>query len=205
METKFIPTPTGRFHAKVTGSGAAVVLVHGYGEHNSWKTWEKNVAALAEHFTVYALDMLGYGESQKFAPRLPDETHARSLLELLDAEKIARASLVGLSWGGEICMRAVTLAPTRVTKLVLVDSAGAKRAATDYAIACPTLIVWDQDDAVIPAANAQILANAIKNSPVVIFTRGQRDPDADPENKHWSQMTHAREWNRAVSEFLRGG
>jgi pimeloyl-ACP methyl ester carboxylesterase len=72
-------------------------------------------------------------------------------------------------------------------------------------IECPTLIVWDEDDVVIPVAGAQVLANAIPNSRVRVFKRAERDPDADPNNRHWSQVSHSREWNRVVAEFLAGG
>ena len=48
MESKFIHIPSGKFHAMVAGSGEPVLLLHGRSvELNSWKTWEKNIAALA--------------------------------------------------------------------------------------------------------------------------------------------------------------
>ena len=123
-------------------------------------------------------------------------------------EKIKQANLVGLSWGGAIAQAITLSVPERVNKLVLVDSAYSK-SEEDLArlrqITCPTLITWDEDDVVIPVAGAQILANAIPNSRVRIFKKSERDADADPNNKHWSQMTHAGNWNTTVTEFLREG
>ena len=48
------------------GQGDAVVLLHG-GEFgvNAELGWENNIAALAEHYRVFALDMLGFGDSAK--------------------------------------------------------------------------------------------------------------------------------------------
>ena len=206
MESKFIQTPSGKFHAMLDGAGAAVVLVHGYDpKFNSWRTWQKNIAALAAHRRVYALDLLGYGESDQPTPRLDARGEANALIELLDAEKLAPVSLIGLSWGGAIAQIVVGTAPERVDKLVLVDSGydGSERGiARLNKIACPTLIVWDEDDVVIPVAGARILGDAIPRSRVCVFQRDERDADANPENRHWSQETHSREWNKVVTEFL---
>lgn len=207
MESKFISTPSGKLHAMVAGAGVPTLLLHGSSvEFNSWRTWEKNIDALANVVRVYALDLLGYGESDKPTPHPDAHSEAKALLELLEAEKIARANLVGLSWGGRIAQLIATTAPARVNKLVLVDS-GYSQSEEGLVrlrqITCPTLIVWDEDDAVIPVAGAQILANAIPNSRVRIFKRAERDADADPNNRHWSQLSHAREWNKTVVDFLK--
>jgi pimeloyl-ACP methyl ester carboxylesterase len=207
MESKFIRTPSGTFHAMVEGTGNAVLLIHGRSvDLNSWRTWQKNIPALAAHHRVYALDLLGYGESDKPTPVPDARDQAKALIELLDTEGIPRAVLIGLSWGGLIAQIVVGAAPERVAKLVLVDSgheANERGIARLKEIACPTLIVWDEDDSVIPVANAKIIGNAIRNSRVRIFKREERDADADPENRHWSQETHSREWNKVVTDFLR--
>ncbi|MBI5652602.1 MAG: alpha/beta fold hydrolase [Chloroflexi bacterium] len=207
MDSKFISTPSGKFHAIVAGAGAPVILIHGSSvDLNSWRTWERNIDALATVARVYALDLIGYGKSDNPEPRLDARGQARAVIELLDAERIERASLIGLSWGGGIAQIIATTAPTRVNKLVLVDSsysAKPENLARLQTIACPTLIVWDEEDAVAPVTGAAILANAIPNSRVRIFKRDERDPDADPNNRHWSQVSHARAWNKIVTEFLR--
>jgi pimeloyl-ACP methyl ester carboxylesterase len=207
MESKLIRTPSGKFHAMLDGAGDPVLLIHGRSvELNSWRTWEKNITALAAQNRVFALDLLGYGESDQVKP-LPDASgQARALIELLDAEKIERTNLVGLSWGGTIAQWIVGLAPARVDKLVLVDSGydvSERGLARLEAIACPTLIVWDEDDSVIPVAGAQILGDAIPNSRLRILKRSERDPNANPENRHWSQETHSHEWNQIVTSFLK--
>ncbi len=206
MQSKFIHTPSGKLHAMVEGSGAAVLLIHGRSvDLNSWRTWQKNIATLAAHNRVYALDLLGYGESAKPKPVPDAREQAKALIELLDAEDIQRASLIGLSWGGMIAQIVVAHAPERAAKLVLTDSghdASERGLARMKEIACPTLIVWDEDDSVIPVANAKIIGDAIPNSQVCIFKRDERDPDANPENRHWSQETHSREWNKVVTNFL---
>jgi hypothetical protein len=46
------------------------------------------------------------------------------------------------------------------------------------------------------------LGTAIPNSRVRILKMDERDADADPENQHWSQVSHSQIWNRLVVEFL---
>lgn len=205
LEYKFIETSKGKIHAVVGGEGEALILIHGFGDVNSWKTWMKNVDALSMVARVYALELLGYGESDHLAESLDAGRHAEIILEILDTEKISRASFAGLSWGGQVAQELAIRYPERVEKIILIDSlfdsseAGLAHLAR---IQAPTFIVWDEEDAVIPSAWAHILAMAIRDSRLVIFTREQRDPDANPQNKHWTQMTHSLWFNKTVTEFL---
>lgn len=207
MESRLIKTPSGTIHAQLAGNGEAVLLIHGRSvDLNSWKTWEKNIDTLAEHNSVYALDLLGYGESDKPQPLLDARGQARALVQLLEAEKIEKATLIGLSWGGMIAQVVVGIAPERVSRLVLTDSGydeSEKGIARLNSIACPTLILWDEEDTVIPVKGAEFLAKSIPGAQVRILKSAERDPDADPENRHWAQMTHSRIWNPIVVEFLR--
>lgn len=208
MESKFVQTPSGRIHAVFAGKGKTVLLIHGRStEVNSWRTWEKNIDALAERSRVVAFDLLGFGESDKPEPFPDARSQARALIEFMDVSvpRIERASLVGLSWGGAIAQIIAATHPSRVYRLVLVDSSyenSAKGLARLGQITRPTLILWDADDAVIPVETAQILGEAIPKSRVRVFTRDERDPDADWNNRHWSQVSHSHEWNHEVLEFL---
>lgn len=201
-----IQTPSGRIHAVVSGTGPAVILVHGMNvELNSWRTWDRNIVALEQHFQVYALDLLGYGQSEKPEPRLDASGQVEALLQLLEAENLASANLVGLSWGGQIVQEVVLSQPAKVDKLVLVDSAldASKEGLTRLSkIRQPTLIIWDQDDAVIPVRASHVLKNSIPHSRLEILTAEERDTDADPQNRHWTQMSHSIRFNQLVTEFL---
>ncbi len=77
------------------------------------------------------------------------------MLMELDAEKIERVTLIGLSWGGAIAQRIAARVPSRVRKLVLVDSStDASSLEVLRAYPIPTLITWDEEDVVIPVARA---------------------------------------------------
>jgi pimeloyl-ACP methyl ester carboxylesterase len=208
MEDRFVTTTSGRFNAVVGGEGDPLIMVHGYSvELNSWRTWERNIEAFSKNFRVYALDLLGYGKSDRPDPPLTSEGEAVALIQLLDAEKLSRAHFIGLSWGGAIVQQVALDVPGRVKKIVLVDSAfDGSREGLDRLgrLLAPTLIMWDADDVVIPVRGAPKLAKAIPNSRLEILTKKERDPDADPENRHWTQMTHSAQFNRIVTQFLLG-
>jgi pimeloyl-ACP methyl ester carboxylesterase len=205
LEFKFIETSFGKIHAVVGGEGNALILVHGFGETNSWQTWVKNVDALSMVARVYAVELLGYGESDP-PKEMPDALeHAQVLLQVMNLENIKRASFVGLSWGGQVAQHFAMKYPERIEKLILADSlfdSSEEGLAHLARIQAPTLIVWDEDDQLIDAKWAHILAMAIRDSHLVIFAREQRDPDMVSHYGHWSQMTHSLWFNKTVTEFL---
>jgi pimeloyl-ACP methyl ester carboxylesterase len=109
------------------GSGPAVVVLHGWGA--SIETVASIVSALAPIAEVHAFDLPGFGESDP--PPVPwgVEEYRRFLTSYLDAHGIARAALIGHSNGGRVAIAAAAAdrdgdAAARVSKLLLVDSAG---------------------------------------------------------------------------------
>src|SRR6185295_16817235 len=62
------PWKYGRIFFKEAGesnSGRPLVFIHGIGAGTSCFMWRKNFDALSKHFHVYALDLLGFGFSDK--------------------------------------------------------------------------------------------------------------------------------------------
>jgi pimeloyl-ACP methyl ester carboxylesterase len=205
LEYKFIETPQGKVHTVVGGEGEPLILVHGFGDSNTWQTWVKNVDALSMVARVYAIELPGYGESDHPTSTLDMSGYVQVLRDVMDAESIRQTHLVGLSWGGQVAQEFAIRYPERVDKLVLVDSlfdSNEQGLAHLAKIQAPTLILWDQEDQLIPAKWAHILAMAIRDSKLVIFTPEQRDPDMTSHNAHWSQMTHSLWFNKTVTEFL---
>jgi pimeloyl-ACP methyl ester carboxylesterase len=113
-----------RFWA-VGDQGLPVVLIHGLG--GSVENWMLNVHALAERHQVYAVDLVGFGRSDR-----PSVPYSISYLtdfcqDFLTALEVERASLVGNATGGAVSLLLALRSPERVDKLVLVDSAGMGR------------------------------------------------------------------------------
>jgi pimeloyl-ACP methyl ester carboxylesterase len=106
-----------------------IILLHGFS--SSVYTWKDNIDALAKTMHVYAIDMIGYGFSDKPAGiEYTYDTFADTLLEFMDKKGIKTAALCGNSMGGGIAIRFAAKHPERVEKLILVDSAGYKHKGT---------------------------------------------------------------------------
>lgn len=106
---------------QVAGEGRPVVLVHGLSGSTQW--WAKNVDALAEHFCVYTIDLIGFGENRGKHPFILDEA-SRLIVRWMEHLGIERTHLIGHSMGGFIAADLAADAPDRVERLVLVDAAG---------------------------------------------------------------------------------
>jgi abhydrolase domain-containing protein 6 len=104
------------------GAGPAVVIVHGVGGHK--EDWAGLMAVLAPRYTVYAVDMLGFGKSSRSAPDLSIPTQAAAIEALLDTEQIPASDLIGNSVGGWVTATFAANYPERVRRLVVIDPAG---------------------------------------------------------------------------------
>ena len=90
----------------------------------------ENIAPLSERHRVHALDMVGFGRSDK--PQVPYSADllVRFVNDFMAEQGIERTSLVGNSMGGLVALQLALLAPEKVDKLVLVASAGLGREIT---------------------------------------------------------------------------
>jgi 4,5:9,10-diseco-3-hydroxy-5,9,17-trioxoandrosta-1(10),2-diene-4-oate hydrolase len=82
------------------------------------------VAPLSQQYRVYALDLLGFGGSDKEIGEFSLPYGAAFIADFMDALSIDRATLVGTSMGGAICAQFAVQFHPRLEKLILVDSAG---------------------------------------------------------------------------------
>jgi pimeloyl-ACP methyl ester carboxylesterase len=105
--------------------GSAVVLVHGLG--GFIENWAYNINALAERHRVYAMDLMGFGRSDK-TPLIRDiNVLVKFINDFMETMRIEKASLVGNSLGGGLVLQFALDYPAKVEKLVLVDNAGMGR------------------------------------------------------------------------------
>ena len=87
-------------------TGAAVVLVHGFGA--SWGHWRKNLPVLAESCRCYAIDLIGFGGSDKPQPGVIDytfETWGQQLADFCREVVGDPAFLIGNSIGCIVVMQ----------------------------------------------------------------------------------------------------
>lgn len=120
--------------AAIAGSGPPLLLLHGHPQTHV--TWRKIAPELAQHFTVIAPDLRGYGDSSK--PEGGDNhiayskrEMARDQVALMRALGHARFDVVGHDRGGRVAHRMALDHPDAVSKLVVIDIAPT---ATMYAL-----------------------------------------------------------------------
>lgn len=102
------------------GTGAAVVLLHGFPFDRS--LWREQAAALAATHRVITPDLRGFGASTVVDEPATMEQMAQDVAALLDELGIKRFVLGGLSMGGYVALAFTRLFPARVRALLLADT-----------------------------------------------------------------------------------
>lgn len=101
-----------------------LVLLHGSGGHA--EAYVRNLAAHAEHFWTWSVDMLGHGYTDKPGHPLEIGHYVAHLMDVLDAIGAQTASISGESLGGWVAARAAIDHPDRVGRLVLNTAGGSQ-------------------------------------------------------------------------------
>jgi len=118
---RFVEAGRARVCYRRAGQGPALVLLHGF--PLSGLTWRKIVPLLAQHFSCYALDLVGLGDSTSpVAADLSSEGQAAVFQRALRALNVASYALMGNDTGGWIARELALLEPERVTQLVLTNT-----------------------------------------------------------------------------------
>jgi pimeloyl-ACP methyl ester carboxylesterase len=121
---RHVQLPSGwNLFVREQGSGSPVVLLHGI--PTSSLLWRKVMGPLSAAHRVLAVDMLGYGLSDKpsdVAPTLP--TQVGLVAELAEQLGVTHAAVVGHDIGGGVAQLLCCSHPSLVSRLVLVDTIG---------------------------------------------------------------------------------
>lgn len=111
-----------------TGSGPAVLLLHGLGCDHT--TWLPVIAALSRRYTVIAPDLLGHGKSDKPRADYSVGGYANGMRDLLTVLGIDKVTVVGHSFGGGVAMQFAYQFPERTERMILVAAGGLGREVT---------------------------------------------------------------------------
>ncbi len=113
-------TGAGEIAWERLGQGPPIVLVHGT-PWSSW-TWRRVAPRLAERFTVYVFDLLGFGASDRRAGQdVSLAAQGRRFAQLLDFWGLERPAVVAHDIGGAVSLRAHLLHRRPLAALALVD------------------------------------------------------------------------------------
>ncbi|MEE3719213.1 alpha/beta fold hydrolase [Tumidithrix elongata RA019] len=137
----------------------AVVLIHGFGA--SVGHWHKNMPALAGVSRVFAIDLIGFGASEKPHPSQSPytfETWGMQVADFVREVVGSPAILIGNSIGAVVAMQTAILAPELVTKTILIN--------------CSLRLLQEQKQITLPwsrRVGAKVMQNILGNRAIAKF------------------------------------
>jgi pimeloyl-ACP methyl ester carboxylesterase len=129
----FVDVASARLHYLHAGTGPPMLLIHGL--VGSSRNWLNNINALAGCASVYALDLLNIGKSQRIDgldARL--KPIAKRLVAMMDALGLATVDIVAHSHGGAVALMLAAMHPQRVRRLILFAPANPYSKSRDYLV-----------------------------------------------------------------------
>ena len=102
--------------------GPVLLLIHGFGA--SVEIWQHNIKSLVKFYKVYAIDLVGFGRTDKHEGTYTPPFMVQFINDALTALNLEKVTLIGLSMGGGLSILYTLRFPHKIDKLVLVDSAG---------------------------------------------------------------------------------
>jgi 2-hydroxy-6-oxo-6-(2'-aminophenyl)hexa-2,4-dienoate hydrolase len=128
--SSFVDAGGIRTHYIESGAGQPVMLVHGGGPGaDGHGNWHSCLPLFAREFRVLAVDMLGFGRTEKPDPtafEYSQDARARHLTAFIEAVGAGPVTLIGNSMGGLTSLCVAIERPDLVHKLILMGSAGIK-------------------------------------------------------------------------------
>jgi haloacetate dehalogenase len=124
FRTEDVDTSRGTVRARIGGSGPPLLLLHGFPQ--TGLMWHAVAARLAEHRTVVATDLAGYGASLRPVPTADHAAHGKRALagdqvEAMGALGFDRFAVAGHDRGGRVAYRLALDHPERVERLSVLD------------------------------------------------------------------------------------
>jgi pimeloyl-ACP methyl ester carboxylesterase len=117
-QDKAINVLGARMHVLRAGDGPPLLLVHGL--VGAAANWKKSIDALAPHASIYAIDQLNMGKSQRVDSLDASlEATADRLAAAMDALNLTQADIAGHSHGGAVALMLAARHQERVRRLIL--------------------------------------------------------------------------------------
>ncbi|WP_249872624.1 alpha/beta fold hydrolase [Oceanobacillus saliphilus] len=119
-----------------------LVLVHGF--VSSTYTFNRLIPLLAKHFSIIALDLPGFGRSEKSMSFVYSyENYAKIVAECIDYFRLKNVCIIGHSMGGQIALYTARLIPEQINRLILLSSSGYLKSANRLMILCSYLPLFN--------------------------------------------------------------
>jgi 3-oxoadipate enol-lactonase len=108
----------GLVHYEAIGHGRPLVFIHGW--LGSWRYWVPAMEELSARYRAYALDLWGFGDSDRLGGRYSIDVYVQLLGEFLDnlGVDVLRPTLVGHALGGVVALQFAAQAPELVERVM---------------------------------------------------------------------------------------
>ena len=115
---RFVLKDGSHIRYKKSGSGKPLILLHTI--RNRLEYFDRICPLLENSFTVYALDLPGFGDSPVNKAVNYDQTHmAEAIASFIAENKLSKLTLAGESIGAVLCATIATMLPTQVGQIFL--------------------------------------------------------------------------------------
>ncbi|WP_438310505.1 intracellular short-chain-length polyhydroxyalkanoate depolymerase [Sporosarcina sp. FA9] len=124
LQTVLLPNNEEIAYRVRRGEEKTIILVHG--NMTSSKHWDVLIDVLHSKFTIYAIDLRGFGESTYNERITQIKDFSDDLKGFVDALDLSDFNLIGWSTGGAVCMQFEADYPGLCKKMVLLASASTR-------------------------------------------------------------------------------
>ncbi len=117
IKRAFLDTEDGQIHYRISGEGKPLLLLHQ--NQQSSNEYLEMMPLLAKNYHVIAMDLLGFGDSDKPPRMYKIEDYVQTVILLLDELGIERVSILGNHTGAFVGGEVAAAYPQRVKQLIL--------------------------------------------------------------------------------------
>lgn len=158
----YIQLSEGKLVYKEYGAGTnTIILIHGSpGNKGDFE----HLGPEIKDRKVYALDMYGFGESEKDVKNYGTRNSARVIAEFMDAKAIDSADILGYSWGGATAIDFTYYYPQKTKNLIMLSSMGIMEGETSgnyfveqfrYSVSYPFAVYYPSAFLIFPNKNKE--------------------------------------------------
>lgn len=129
MEEKFITV--GKYKIRYLEDGQSeqnLILLHGLGGYA--ERWLALIPFLNKKYHVFALDLIGYGQSDKPSVDYTPEFFVKFVFEFMNTVGIKKTSMIGTSLGGQIVAECAATQNPIIEKIIMISPAGIMKKST---------------------------------------------------------------------------
>ncbi len=158
------------------GSNGNIVLIHGIGGFA--ERWSTVIPLLSKKYRVIALDLPGYGYSDKPSIDYTPEFFSKFVFDFLDSIGIRKTNMIGTSLGGQIVAECAITQNKMIEKIVLVAPAGVMKSSTPTLDAYSMAALYPSHDTVKTAYEMMTGSKKVATEAIEEFIKRMTQPNA---------------------------